>query len=270
MAEYITSLQNQYIKLAAALKQKKYRDETGLFVIEGIRLVEEAARSHYRVDTCLYTLKAMEQKRVQDILNKLEKSGTRMLRVSDEAYNKVTDTEQPQGIMALVEKFHPDMSDVLSSGNLPLLLVLDHLQDPGNVGSAIRSADASGCTGVILSHGCADLYAGKTVRSTMGSLFHLPVLENVDLTDFLAVCKSNKVDIMVTALDGARVHFHVDFTRPVAIIFGNEGNGVNASLLASADEHLYIPLKGKAESLNVSAAAAIILYEAVRQRQYRD
>ncbi|CUH96194.1 hypothetical protein P22_2283 [Propionispora sp. 2/2-37] len=268
MAECITSLQNKYIKLAAALKQKKYREETGLFAVEGVRLVEEAARSHYRVDTCLYVPKALEQKRVQDILNRFKNSGTRVLAVSNEAYHKVTDTQEPQGIMALVEKFQPDISDLLASEKLPLLLVLDHLQDPGNVGSAIRSADAAGCTGVILSRGCADLYAGKTVRSTMGSLFHLPVLENVDLPAFLAVCKNNRINIMITTLSDARVYFHVDFTRPVAIVFGNEGNGVTASLLPEADERLYIPLKGKAESLNVTAAASVILYEAVRQRQY--
>jgi len=268
MLEHINSLQNQYVKQAASLREKKYREETGLFAVEGIRLVEEAAQSDYCIDLCLCTEKVAQSERGQAILAVLGQKKIRLLEVSESVYAKISDTEQPQGIMALVQKQRFCLREVAARQETPFWVVLDHLQDPGNVGAAIRSADAAGCTAVILSPGCADPFAGKTVRASMGSLFHLPILEQVALPDFFRLCKETGVTLLASSLASSDVYFEVDFTPAVAVIFGNEGNGVSQESLAAADQNVYIPLLGKAESLNVSAAVSVILYEAVRQRHY--
>ena len=267
MKELITSAQNSLIKLAASLKQKKYRDETGLFVVEGIRLVEELAHSDWQAQTCIYTAEAAQYERVQNSIAALTEKKCRMVVVPNAIYDKVTDTKEPQGIMVLAEKRTWEFVKDLSSLRKPLLIVLDGIQDPGNVGAAIRTADAAGCTGVLLTKGCADLFSGKTVRASMGSLFHIPIFEGLTQTEIITALRSNKIVLLATSLDSSEVYFGVDFTKPTAIVFGNEGQGVSAEMLADADCRLYIPILGSAESLNVAASAAVILYEAVRQRQ---
>lgn len=267
MADYINSLTNQQVKLVVSLKQKKYRDETGLFVVEGVRLAEEAAASSYRLAACFYTRKAINQERGQALVRRLT-ACCRTAEVSEEVYQKMTDTEQPQGIMVLVEKKVPSLSELLAGTPQPLLAVLDSVQDPGNVGTLIRTADAAGCSGVLVSKGCADIFAAKTVRAAMGSLFHLPVLPGVELTQVLPELKQRGIAIMATALTASHICYQVDFKEACAIVFGNEANGITPSVLATADRRIHIPLQGQAESLNVAASAAVILYEALRQRRY--
>lgn len=150
----------------------------------------------------------------------------------------------------------------------PFYVVLDGVQDPGNAGTIIRTADAAGASGVILTKGSVDIYDEKTVRATMGSLFHLPVVSGVSAEELTAWAKERGLQLYAAALDvAARPHFSCDFTKPTAIVFGNEGNGVSTELLAQA-ETVYIPMYGTAESLNVGTSAAIVLYEAVRQRYF--
>lgn len=266
MAEVITSSQNTLIKMAASLKQKKYRDEAGLFIVEGIRLAEELARSDWQAEVCIYTEEAAHSGRVQAILDILSNKKCRMIIVPPAVYHKITDTEQPQGIMVLAHKRILKFADLLKNWQQPLFVILDKIQDPGNVGTVIRTADASGCTAVVLTRGCADLFSGKTVRATMGSLFHLPVLEGYDNAELITTFKNNDIAILATALESSNIYFKTDFNRPAAIVFGNEGSGVSAEMLRMADSRLYIPILGGAESLNVAVAAGVILYEAVRQR----
>lgn len=267
MTEIITSPQNKFIKLAASLKQKKYRDELSLFMIEGVRLVEEAAQSSWRVETCIYTAEALLQERIQIIIADLESRNCRMIQVPASIYDKITDTKEPQGIMAIVEKYTYPLDELLTKEKKPFLVVLDELQDPGNVGTIIRTAAAAGCTGVILTKGCVDVFAAKAVRSSMGSIFQVPIFEGLSTSDVISYIEQHKIDLLATSLESSNVYFKVDFTKSVAIVFGNEGNGVSHSLLEHAKDRLYIPLLGHVESLNVAASAAVILYEVVRQRQ---
>jgi TrmH family RNA methyltransferase len=178
----------------------------------------------------------------------------------------MTDTDQPQGLMVLVEKRRYQFDDVILNKKNPLIVVLDGLQDPGNVGTIIRTADAAGCSGVLMTKGCADLFSGKTVRAGMGSIFNLPIIEGLECNQLVSLLSEHHISLMATALTNSEVYFSTDFTKPVAVVFGNEGNGVQKELLQKAKVKLYIPILGKAESLNVAASASVILYEAVRQR----
>lgn len=266
MTESVTSPQNKFLKLAASLKRKKYRDELGLFLVEGVRLVEEAAQSSWLVETCIYTVQALKQERVQEILSLLRSKDCRILQVSPALFDKITDTQEPQGIIAIVRKHTYSFNDALSKEK-PFFVVLDEVQDPGNVGTVIRTAVAAGCSGVILTKGCADVFASKVVRASMGSIFHVPIFENLTTDEVVSYFAEHGITMLATSLQSSKVYFTVDLTVAVAIVFGNEGNGVSQTLLDHAENRLYIPLRGSVESLNVAASAAVILYEAVRQRQ---
>lgn len=267
MREIITSPQNKFIKLAAALRQKKYRDELGLFVVEGVRLVEEAVQSSWLVETCIYTVESLAQERVQKIVSQLEGENCHMIQVPLAIYNKITDTQEPQGIMAIVKKYAYTLADLFINSEKPFLIVLDELQDPGNVGTIIRTAVAAGCTGVILTKGCTDVFANKAVRGSMGSVFHIPIVEGVTTSEVISFLAEHGIEMLVTSLASSNLYFKVDFNKSLAIVFGNEGNGVSDQLVEHAQERIYIPLLGHVESLNVAACAAVVLYEVVRQRQ---
>jgi TrmH family RNA methyltransferase len=190
-----------------------------------------------------------------------------MVIVSEDIYNKISDTEQPQGIMVVLKKQQTTIAQmIMQESKRPLIVILDGIQDPGNVGTIIRTADAAGCTGVVLMKGSADIYAGKTVRATMGSLFHLPVLEGVIPEELVSDLRQINVTMLATCLQKSTVYYQSNLTKPLAIILGNEGQGVTRELIEAADACLHIPLIGQAESLNVAVAAGVILYEAVRQR----
>lgn len=267
MSEYISSVANKLIKEIASLKQRKYRDRLGMFLAEGVRLVEECANANWPVEICIYTEEAATRERVKAIIEQLSTTDCRMVVVPEELYNKIADTEQPQGIMAALKKRQLTIEQMLvSTDKLALLVVLDGIQDPGNAGTIIRTADAAGCDGVIALKGSADIYSGKTVRATMGSLFHLPVIEGLSYSELILKLKQADIKLLATCLQQSAVYYQADFNRPVAVILGNEGQGVSQELIGAADACLTIPLIGQAESLNVAVAAGVILYEAVRQR----
>lgn len=264
--EEIISPQNSLFKMAAALRQKKYREETGLFVIEGVRLFEEAVQADWDMTAIIGTAKGYNQPRVQTLLRKWQHRNCRVVAVQENLYAKITDTEQPQGLMGLVRQKNVSLQE-LAVKDHTFITVLDGVQDPGNVGTLIRVADAAGCHAVVLTKGCADLYAGKVVRATMGSLFHLPVVRDADGAALVEWLTQNGITLFATALTEAAIYHHCDLTRSVAVAFGNEGSGLSGFLLNSAREKITIPLYGQAESLNVATSAAVILYEAARQRQ---
>lgn len=269
MIEEITSLKNRLIRMAMSLKQKKYRDELGMFVAEGVRLVEDAIRSDWEIVCAFCTDKCLSQERALQIIDTLLEKQIRVYKVKKEIYEKLSDTEAPQGLMVLLRKRLVGEADLLARGAASFIVLLDGVQDPGNVGTVIRTAEAAGCSGVILLKGTADVYAGKVVRATMGSLFRIPVISQADEKAVLDFAAAHGIAILATALDDtARAVYETDLTRPVMLVFGNEGSGVSAQLQEAASGRLFIPMQGEAESLNVSAAAAVVLYEALRQRQY--
>ena len=257
----LTGLQNPMVKAAAELKQKKYRQQQGLFLAEGLRTVEEAVR-YGAVQSIFYT--AIEDDRTRAVLEQAAAKQIKLVCVSDKVLKKIADTETPQGIITVCEMRSKRLDDFLASGKM--LLVLDRVTDPGNIGTMLRTADAAGVGGLLLLQGCADIYAPKTVRASMGSLFHLPVLSGLSEELLVQAARKAGYELLVTCLDGADNLYKADLQGRIAFVMGNEANGVSPALLAAADKRVFIPMQGRAESLNVAMAAGIVMFEALRQR----
>lgn len=226
------------------LYTKKERDKSGLFLIEGYHLVEEALNADL-----VQHLIVLENTDIPHAWNYGDISVTV---VTNEVMKTLSDTEAPQGIMAVCHKSKGEFASL--DGRKYLLI--DSVQDPGNIGTMIRTADAAGMDAVILGEGCADPYNPKVVRSTQGSLFHLPILK-ASLEEVM-----NKINIPIygTALEGGVPYNQVEPTDEFALLVGNEGQGVSKELLAKTTKNLYIPIYGKSESLNVAIAAGILMY----------
>jgi RNA methyltransferase, TrmH family len=267
--ESIQSTQNQWVKLAASLKQKKYRDESGLFLLEGIRLVEELVRSDWQLVFAFVTPELASTDRGRHLISQLEEKGP-LYQIPGVIMGKVCDTKNSQGIVVVVKQLLTDFDEVrisvqqVSGERKPLLLLADGIQDPGNLGTLLRTADAAGCHAVILID-AVDVFNPKVVRASMGSLFHLPVIVASEMAT-LAWLAEHEISLYGTSLEESVLYYDVDLRQAACIIFGNEGQGVREELLQRCKQNIHIPLLGRAESLNVSSAAAIVLYEAVRQR----
>ncbi len=263
--ERIESASNAKIKLAASLHQRKEREHRGEFVAEGVRLAETAALSGWPLSFCIVTESALANDRVQGILGMLREKECPVYVVPPNVYKKASATESPQGVLLVMKTVQSSLSN-FSVGKNSMVVVLDRIQDPGNAGTIIRTADAAGCSGVIAMEGTVDLFSDKAVRSSMGSLFHLPVVTHVKGEEWTTFAKEQGISCYAALLDKASApYFAKDYRRASAVVFGNEGNGVSGDILDGA-EPIYIPMSGKAESLNVATSAAIVLYEAFRQR----
>lgn len=259
----ILSTQNAKVKEWAQLLEKKHRDKQGKFIVEGIHLVSEVLRSDWDIDCIVYdTEKGIPAELREDIDH--YSGGAQYIAVSEAVLSKCTDTKTPQSVFAIVYKRN-SLTDRLLESNRSLVMVLDNVQDPGNVGTIIRSSDAAGATGIVLGKGCADLYNPKTIRSTMGSLFHLPVIES-DLSELLPVAKQKGHLVLSTSLQASQSCYEFDFTTGAWIVIGNEGKGISAEVSELVDQHILIPMQGQAESLNAAMASTILLFEAMRQR----
>lgn len=246
----ITSKTNPLIKEIKKLQQKKYREQTQRYLIEGFHLVEEAVKTNQAIEHIF-----VNQRGQQEWATWLEQFAPEYTYVADDVFAQISDSVTPQGILAVLKMTPIDVS--LTQGKW---LCLDRVQDPGNVGTMIRTADAAGFSGVLLGNGSADLYQPKVLRSMQGSHFHLPVLKY----DLLAACtqfKEAAVPVYGTELNEAAVDYRtVTPSENLALILGNEGQGVAQELLAQTTKNLYIPLLGQAESLNVGIAAGILMY----------
>lgn len=250
MIKRIESAQNSRVKQWKKLHTKKEREKTGLFLIEGRHLVEEALKYKTVVKEIIV--------REGEEFSAINIGEANVTEVTKEVMKLLTDTETPQGIIAVCEMPKPCKIE-LSSSPLRLLLI-DNVQDPGNLGTMIRTSDAAGIDAVILGDGCVDLYNGKTIRSTQGSLFHIPIIKG-NLTTWIDELTRENIKVFGTALDNARDYKEVPSQQQrFALLVGNEGNGVNRELLKMTDENIYIPIFGEAESLNVSIATGILLY----------
>lgn len=267
--ERIESGANAKLKLAAKLHAGKYRREEGLFVAEGVRLAEMAVKAEWPVNFAFVSDSAAADARVIKVVEALQRRSCPVYQMDKTLYNKASATVNGQGLLLVMGKRLFTWREVLKcpGGNAPLLAVLDGIQDPGNAGTIIRTADALGCTGVVCLEGTVDLFSDKVVRSSMGSIFNIPFLDNVSREVFIDTCHDNEMNMLATALDKlALKHYLVEYNSPTAVVFGNEGSGISAEIMEAASSRIYIPMSGRAESLNVASAAAIVLYEANRQR----
>lgn len=259
----IRSGSNEKVKqLRKLVKSSKERMEKGLYIVEGIRMFREIPKSQIAE---AYISEGALEKYEADVSGALYDCHV----LSDSVFQTVSDTKSPQGILAAVRMQDYTLADICGCAdafdNCPFILAAERLQDPGNLGTMIRTAEAAGVTGIILSNDCADIYNPKTVRATMGSLFRMPVYVSENLKEDINLLHKNNIKLYGAHLKGESM-YEADFTKPVAFLIGNEGNGLSEDIAAAADALIYIPMKGGIESLNAAVSASIICYEVLRQR----
>ena len=253
----ITSAANPQIKETAALVSKhKARRESGLFAAEGIKLFREAPAELIEK---LFVSESFE-KNSGGLLE-----GREYISVKDDVFARMSDTKTPQGIMTVLRQPEHELNDLFPEGRDPFIIILENVQDPGNIGTIIRTAEGAGATGVIMTRGCADIFAPKTIRSTMGSVFRVPFIYTDDISETACSLKKKGVTLYAGHLEGTMDFDRPSYTGSTALCIGNEGNGLSPELTQICDVLLKIPMEGKLESLNASAAAAILMYTVYRK-----
>lgn len=257
--ELIQSKDNNLIKEVKKLKEKKARNLNSQFLVEGFRFVEEALKSSFEVSK-IFLSESSFQKWQSYELESLLKPGVKVYLAKENVFKLLTETESPQGIVAVVNK--NTNAPAIKQG---IYVLVDRVQDPGNLGTIIRSAHAAGACGVIVTKGTVEIYNEKTLRSTMGSIFNIPVIEDDNL-EFTKVLRENNFKLMVSSLEDSQNFFTVGMTGNLIIAVGNEGSGISEDIYRLGDIKVRIPMPGNAESLNAAVAASIMLFEAVRQK----
>lgn len=258
-------------ELAAWNRKSKARKEDGVFLIEGTKMFLEAPMERIRKTFVSESFfKTESQKKENGIkspcLEKLDSCGYEM--VTDSVFAKITDTMTPQGILCVMDQFTYTLEDLLIRRN-PTIMVLEDLQDPGNLGTIMRTGEGAGIDGIVMSKGCVDIYNPKTIRSTMGSLYRVPFVYTDDLASTLKELKEKEIRFYAAHLKGKLFYDEVDYTFPggTGFLIGNEGNGLTAGTADLADSYIRIPMEGKVESLNAAIAAGVLMYEAYRQKR---
>ncbi len=264
--EEITSASGSTVKGLVLLRQKaSKRRQSQSFLIEGERLVLDTPKEY--LEKIYLTRKAWER-----IGETLQKRGLeeRTILFSEEAMAKAADTKAPQGVLAVARQPKHTMEDLLQSRGLepPLLLLLEDIQDPGNLGTMFRSAEAAGVNGIIMSKGTADVFNPKVVRSTMSALFRMPFIYVPDLTETMRQLRQRRIALYAACLEGSVPYTEADFRPAAGILIGNEGNGLTEAVQELADGRIRIPMAGQIESLNAAISAGILMYEAARQRGF--
>ena len=256
MIERITSAQNPKIKHLLALQEKsRLRREEGLFVVEGRRELEHCLAAGFQLDTLFLCPEICP-----------EFAAARTVYVSKEVYAKIAYREGTEGIIAEVRWKERSLADLLPSGHSPLIMVMERVEKPGNLGAVLRSADAAGADGVILCDPLTDLYNPNLIRASIGAIFTVPVVACTS-AEAIAWLKANNIRILTAQLQDSAPYYDVDMTCGTALVMGTEATGLTNAWRQAADAHILIPMLGRLDSLNVSVSAAILLYEAVRQRQ---
>lgn len=259
--EIIKSTQNKQVKyILSLIKKSKARKEEDLFVVEGTKMFLEAPRDFIKK---VYVSETF----IKKADNKKLLANTNYEILSDTVFEAVSDTKTPQGILCLIRQFHYSTEHIYID-ETPLILVLEDLQDPGNLGTIVRASEGAGVTGIILSKGCVDIYNPKTIRSTMGSVYRVPFIYEQDILKAVEQLKRNKINVYAAHLDESVNYDKLNFKNSTAFLIGNEGNGLSEEISRLADSYLKIPMLGKVESLNAGIAAAVLMYEASRQRRY--
>lgn len=268
----ITSTSNQQMKqLSALLKKSKERREKKVFVVEGTKMVQEAPiswlKAVYVSET--YAAQVEHQTLLQHLTDKGKSHGVVVEEVSDSVFKSVSDTQTPQGIMAIVQMPEYHLDDLLADEHTHLL-ILESVQDPGNLGTMVRTGEGAGITGVIMNKTTVDLFNPKTIRSTMGSIYRVPFFVTDNLMQTLNELKSKNISLYAAHLKGEMSYDEADYTGKVGFLIGNEGNGLTSEAADAADSYIKIPMEGQVESLNAAISAALLMYETNRQRRHKE
>ena len=257
----ITSKDNELIKHIRKLKDKKYRDESNEYLFEGVKLVEEAVKENAKIKQIIVCEDTTRTYEIPTHIM-LEIARYECISVSNKIFNIITQVTNPQGIMAIIEK---NAQDAQIDYSQDIIVVLDDVQDPGNLGTILRTVDSIGLNQIIVSKGTADAFNSKVVRSTMGAIFRIKIIEVENLAQAIKEMRKHHFKLMVTSLQTKNSIYDIDFYKKI-IVIGNEANGVSKEIQDMADEKAKIPMLGRTESLNASVAAGVVMYEYVRQK----
>lgn len=256
----LTSLNNARIKRVAELSKKAgFRNKEDVFVVEGLKMFREAPPD--RIVECYVTEDFLEKCDCKDRLSKCSYE-----LVSEEVFKKISDTRTPQGILCVVKQYHYRIEELLQNKN-PLLILLEELQDPGNLGTILRTGEGAGIDGIIMSKKTVDIYNPKTIRATMGSIYRVPFLYTESLEQVILQLKEKNVRTYAAHLQGKEYYDIQEWKEGCAFLIGNEGNGLKKETADLADKYIKIPMMGQVESLNAAVAAAILMYEAASKRR---
>jgi TrmH family RNA methyltransferase len=261
----LTSTDNPKVKYFHSLKTNKPRKTSGKFMVEGIHLVGEAIQSGL-LDRVIYSEKILETTDGKGLLGKIISAGIPNEEANDKVIRHLSDVETPQGIIASVKPKAVDIGSLFESPD-PLIVVACGIQDPGNLGTIIRTADAAGCSGIILTQGTVNPYNDKVIRASSGSIFHLNIVKIDDIIEVVSALKRRGIKVVSTLVGAEKEYYSVDYSGPVAVIIGSESKGLPAEIERLSDVSVSIPIIGQAESLNAAVSCAIVLYEALRQRR---
>lgn len=254
----ITSTSNSQVKQLIGLQKKaKERAARDVFVVEGPKMYREAPRERIHQTWVSESFYNKNRQLLSD-------DGQTVV-LSDRVFEAVSDTKTPQGILCVVRQYHYTLSE-LCKGR-PLILALENLQDPGNLGTILRTAEGAGVTGILMSRGCVDIYNPKVIRSTMGSVYRVPFYYTDDWAGDLTELKRRGVSWYAAHLKGKQDYDRADYTGPCGFLIGNESRGLTEETAALADDYIKIPMCGQVESLNAAVASAVLMYEAGRQRR---
>lgn len=279
LVEKITSRQNPLVK---RFRRVRAGDERPHVFLEGVRLLEDAINAHAHFESVAFTPALQSNERGASLLESLQSVQCRGALVSDQVMKVISGTETPQGVAAIVSRPYIELDDLFARGP-DLLVIADELQDPGNIGAIIRTAEAIGAGGLITTRYTVDPFSDKSIRASMGSALRLPIVTDARGDDIAARCHERKIKIVASSpvlsrgpvledaakLQIVRLSHEIDMTVPLAIIVGREATGVSPESSVQVDEFVHIPMAEGVESLNVAAAAAMLLYEAARQRGFK-
>ena len=256
----ITSKDNEQIKHIRKLKEKKYRDEYNEYVIEGIKLIKEAIAENANIKTIVACDDCVKNEEIDPkVMYEIAKFNC--IYVEENVFKSISDVQNHQGLLAVMSKEEEEKIDYTED----IIVVLDDIQDPGNIGTILRTIDSAGLKQVIVSKRSGDVYNPKVVRSTMGAILRVNVIESENLLETLKELRKHKFEIIATSLETDKSIYDIEYKGKV-IVIGNEANGVSKEVLEFADKKIKIPMLGKTESLNAAVATGIITYEYVRQK----
>ena len=238
-------------------RSAKDRREAGVFIVEGTKMYKEAPSDWIK-----------EVYLTQKVLDELGEPQHTCYLVEDSVFEKMSDTQTPQGVLTVLKRPEYSVKDIINDAQngSPLILLLENLQDPGNLGTILRVGEAAGVTGIIMTKGTVDIFNPKVVRSTMGSIYRMPFAYTENICETIKELKNAGVTTYAAHLHGSEVYTEYDYSKPTAFMIGNEGNGLTDAATEMADKRLLIPMEGSVESLNAGIATAVLIYEAHRQR----
>ena len=264
MNKEITSVQNAYIKEIFQLKEKsRARKKSGLFFIEGLREIKFALQGHYQLESILYDPELLSENN----LATLTSEHTESIKISKEVYHKLAHRDTTEGVIAIAKTKTHHLADINFKSDQPLVLVAEAPEKPGNIGALLRTADAAKVDAVIIANPKTDLYNPNIIRSSVGCVFTNQIAM-ATTSEIIAYLKDQQMSIFCAALQASEIYTSQDYTKPSAIVVGTEATGLSKAWLDNSTQNIIIPMQGEIDSMNVSVAAGILIFEAKRQRDF--